>query len=194
MIRAAVLFSAALALPLQAEGLPVFDESLGFEIVGAVLDDGLLVNNNGTGFFCDVDDGMASSHLVLENCTPIIGPKAAAAFRGDDGPADIPDASGMTDVEFVAGLEVLPTAAFIPAIVTSLYTMGCVIDMDGGERIFLVELTHQIADQTGYTGPIDDWVVEAVEDLTEDAADMLVDQGRLVLDYDTKIATLTECL
>lgn len=187
MIRAAVLLSAAMALPLSAEGLPVFDETLGFEISGLALDGGLLVNNAGQGFFCDVDDSEKATHLVLRSCIPFLGPLAAAALN------DAPSADGPLEAGFVAGLETLPEPAFTPAIVDAFTEMGCVIDFNGGEDAFIAEVAHQLARSTGYTGPVTDVSFEAVKHLSEPAADAMVEQGRIVLDRDAMTATFTEC-
>lgn len=185
-----ILFGTALALSatgVSAQTLPVFDETLGFEILSVVKDEGVIVYSAGDTFFCEVDEGPADRYLVLSPCIPIVGPKAAAA-------ASAATTAGIQDAdEFIRGLEGLPATFFVPSVRRVMTGLGCTIDMKTGEKAFLASLARDIAAEANYTGALSDDLIDEISRITEDAAEMMLDQGMIIVDRDAGTARLKSC-
>ncbi len=188
MIRAALL-ALALAAPAMAQTLPVFDESKGFDIIGFVDgEDGLLVRNAEASFFCKVEEGKGKRFLVLSRCQPIVGPKAAGAAMQAAMKAE-PDEDALLEA-----LDAMPPEAFIPAVAKTLREMGCTINIgDSGEEAFVAALAPNVAAVAGYTVPLTTKAVDEIGEITEDAGEMMVEQGTVIVDRNAGTATLVDC-
>lgn len=181
---AAVLLLAA--APAVAQGLPVFNEALGYDVRGTV-DDGLIVANGGHVFYCEVDDGPDDRFFVLSKCAPIVGPGAAAQASR----ATLSKARG--EQAFIQALEQMPPSAFIPAVTQSLKEFGCVLDLRTGEDAFIAVLSRNVAKEAVYDGAMTEDLMDAIGELTEDTAELMLDTGLIVLDRDTRKAQLVNC-
>jgi len=185
-VRALVALCALAVTPALAQDVPVFQEERGFEILGGI-DDGLLIRNGGNAFYCEVDEGPDDRFLVMETCLPILGPKAAAAASR----ATLSKARGET--AFVEALEALPPAVFIPAVTQTMKEFGCVLDMRTGEDAFLAVLARHVAEEAVYDGAMTEDLIDAIGEVTEDTAEVMMDQGLIVLDRAAGKAHLVNC-
>ncbi len=185
MIRAGLL-AIGLASPALAQGLPVFDEAQGFEVLGAV-DDGVLIDNAGQAFYCEVEEGAGDRFLVLSLCLPILGPEAARAAQ-----ADVLSAAADEET-FLAALDGLPDMAFVPAIEAAMRAFGCTVDFGAGEEMFVAEVARQMAAAAGHDRALSADAIDEIGEMAEDAADIMLEQGRIVVDDDTRTARLQGC-
>lgn len=188
MIRAAV-FAALLATPVLAQDVPVFDETLGFDIISFVDgEDGLLVRNGGNSFFCEVEEGPQDQYLVLSLCLPIIGPKAAGAVIR----AQISNA--QSEEALLDALNAMPDMAFMPSIEKTLRDLGCTISLAGdGEEAFVAALAPNIAAAAGYTAPLSPDAIDEIGEISEDAGETMMKQGRVTVDREARSVTLVGC-
>lgn len=188
MIRrfAYLAVAASLAAPAGAQTLPVFDETLGFEVVG-VLDggDALVVRNGSSSFACEVEK--RSAFVALTECWAILGPKAARE-------ADrVAMSAEEREAVLLAAMEKLPDAAFFPAIEQTLMDFDCVFEFAEGEELFLTALAANVASQMGHEADLTRDAVKRVERLTDSAAEEMMKMGRITVDRATKTARLVGC-
>ena len=64
-----------------AQGTPVFDETIGFQVTGLSLDGQAMVSNGGHSFVCALASGDGS--LVLNGCVPVLSPAQQATIEAD---------------------------------------------------------------------------------------------------------------
>lgn len=187
MIRTAIALT-LMAGTAMAQALPQFDDTVGYDVIGTA-DDGLILKNGGNTFYCEVDDADGESYLYFEVCLPILGPSAVEAYQK----ARL--ASSADEADLLAALGSMPAVAFMPAIEQAIREdYACVVPMGGdAEDAFLRALAERIADQVGYDGTISVEAVEEIGEITEDAAMAMVDQGRITLDRDARVARLVDC-
>jgi hypothetical protein len=185
-LRIAALLSLTFAVPVTAQTLPVFDESLGYSIHGTV-DDGLLLQNGANVFYCEIDEDDDYRYYFMTECKPILTPgqvrdiaAAEAAASGDE-------------EALLAALEKLPKATFIPMVEQTMREMGCQLDFQTDEAAFLGGLARNVAREMGYDRPLSPDAIEEISDITEEAGDMMLDQGRITLDRDAGIVRLVDC-
>ena len=186
MIRtAAYVVAVMLAAGAGAQELPRFDEAAGFDVIGIADGDALVVKNAGHAFYCGLEEG--DGFLVLADCWPVLGPQAAQlAAQSVMGSAEregiLLDAVGQ-----------LPDAAFFPAIVDTMRAFGCVVDFSEGEEVFIAALATRIASQMGHDSQLSEDARDKIGQMTEDAADTMLEMGRIEVDRDTATARLVEC-
>ncbi|MBV7393525.1 hypothetical protein [Mameliella sediminis] len=185
-MRALAAVLALTVAPAFAQDVPAFNEELGFEILGGV-DDGLLVRNGAHAFYCEVEEGPGDRFFVLETCAPIIGPKAALAASR----ASLSKARG--EQAFLEALEAMPPAAFIPTVTQTMKEFGCVLDLRTGEDAFLAVLARHVAETAVYDGAMTEDLIDAIGEITEDTAELMLDQGLIVLDRSVGKAQLVDC-
>ncbi|GGF52326.1 hypothetical protein SAMN05216376_102309 [Mameliella alba] len=185
-MRALIALCALAVTPALAQDLPIFQEERGYEILGGI-DDGLLVRNGGHAFYCEVDEGPDDRFLVMERCLPILGPKAAASASR----ATLSRARG--EKAFVEAIEALPPSVFIPAVTQTMKEFGCVLDMRTGEDAFLAVLARHVAEEAVYDGEMTEGLIDAIGEVTEDTAEIMMDQGLIVLDRAAGKAHLVNC-
>lgn len=187
MIRA-TLALVLMAGTAMAQGLPQFDDTLGYDVIGTA-DEGLILKNDGTTFYCEVDDAEGETYLYFEVCLPILGPSAVQAYQKTR------LESSANEADLLAALESMPTIAFMPAIEQAIRDdYACVVPTGGDdEDAFLRALAERVADQVGYTGRLSAEAVDEIGEITEDAATTMIDQGRIVLDREARVARLADC-
>lgn len=169
------LLSVLIAGPVLAQDLPVFDETLGFEVRGTV-DDGLILSNGGATFYCEIDEGPDDAFLFLETCTPIVGPRTAARIAGAA-------ASGAQSAEaFAEAVDNLPAIAMVGAVERTLRAFDCTLSKDDDRTRVQTELARQAAADAGYTGPLTEDVLDAVGEKGEDALNIMIGSGVIVVD------------
>ena len=184
---AAALALATAPVSLAAQALPVFDETLGYEVHGTV-DDGLLLTNAGALFYCEVDEGPGDGYLVMTDCLPILGPKQATKIeRAAAGAAKSAEA-------FAASVDRLPALAMMGAVERTLRAFGCSLSKDNDKTDIQSELARQAARDAGYTGPLTGAVLDAVGEKGEDALKLMIGNGQIVVDpVDDSIVRLVGC-
>ncbi|SMX36635.1 hypothetical protein [Maliponia aquimaris] len=175
MTRYAIALAALVAAPALAQDLPVFDESLGFEVRGTV-DDGLILSNGGATFYCEVGEGPDDGYLVLDTCLPILGPKAAAQL--DEAAAG----AAQSAESFAEAVDRLPPVAMVGAVERTLQAFGCTLSKDDDKTEIQMELARQAAQDAGYRGPLTEDVLDAVGEKGEDTLKMMIDAGLIVVD------------
>lgn len=172
-------------LPAFAEGLPVFDDSLGFDVWGTV-SDGVIVSNGGAVFYCDIEEESTPRFFALTDCAPVIGPKAAIQARL---------AGAKEDEEaLIKVLSRLAPEQFVPDVAMTFREFeDCVVNFEADEKVFLRFLAARVTETAGYTGPLTDELVEAISDITSGTGDLMVEQERVLSDGDDKTARLVNC-
>ncbi|SLN41208.1 hypothetical protein [Roseisalinus antarcticus] len=136
----------------------------------------------GTSYVCEfrIDNAAA----VITGCAPLRHvSRAALAAAAEEREA------------LIVALSNLPPMVATVAVSGALRDMGCALrlgDMDDQELLTL--LTVAAAPHLGFDPAIvDEEIVEAVRPAIDEAGDILVDQGRLVINERLKVATLTDC-
>ncbi len=174
------------AAPLAAQDLPEFNERFNYEIKG-VIDDGLIIESGRHIFYCEIDEGPNDSYYALTDCAPILGPEAAAkASKSVMG-------SLTSEADFIEALEEIPIASLVPVVIESLKDVSCVVNFREGEEVFQQVLADNLAVSTGYKGPLTPEGIEEIGELAEDAAELLVRDGQVVVDRDAGTARLLDC-
>lgn len=168
-----------------AQELPRFDEAAGFDVVGVADGDGLIVKNAGHAFFCQIDEG--DGFLVLADCWPILGPQAAQlAAQSVMGTAE-------REEMLLDAVKRLPDAAFFPAIKATMRGFGCLVEFSQGEDVFIAALSSEIARQMGHDAPLSRDAQDEIGEMTKDAAEAMMDMGRIEVDRDSATARLVDC-
>ncbi|MGP6085529.1 hypothetical protein [Antarctobacter jejuensis] len=171
-LAAALVLTAA---PLAAQELPAFDETLGYDVHGTV-DDGLLLTNGGTLFYCEVDEGPGDRYLVMTQCLPILGPKEAKDVeRAAAGAAASAEA-------FATSVSKLPPVALMGAVGRTLRAFDCTLSKDDDQTEIQTVLAREAAKDAGYTGPLTEDVLDAVGDRGEKALELMIDNGQIEID------------
>ncbi|SNS27137.1 hypothetical protein [Antarctobacter heliothermus] len=174
------------AVPALAQDLPEFNERFSYEIKG-VFDDGLIIESGRHIFYCELDEGPDDAYLFMETCVPVLGPEAAAK-------ASKARMANLTDEgDFLEALERMPIETLMPAVIDSLKDINCVVNFRDGEDHFQAVLADNLATLTGYKGPLTPDGIEEIGELAEDAAEMLVKNGQIVVDRDAGTARLLDC-
>lgn len=183
----AIAMAAVWALPALAQDLPVFDEGLGYEVRGT-LDGGLLLSNGDATFLCMTGAAADDRYLVLETCTPIVGPRAAARIaQAAVGQAQAAEA-------FADAVHQLPTVALVGAVERTLQAFGCTLSKDDDKTEIQTELARQAALDAGYDGPLTEEVLDAVGEKGEETLKMMIANGQIVVDAeDDRRARLVGC-
>ncbi|MEN9062472.1 hypothetical protein [Ponticoccus litoralis] len=124
-----------------------------------------------------------------EVCLPILGPSAVEAYQASR------MATASTEEDFLAALDAMPEVAFMPAIeATMREDYACAVPMGGdAEDAFLRSLAERVADQAGFGGLLSAEAVDEIGEITEDAAERMIDQGRITLDREARVARLADC-
>lgn len=171
-----------------AQSLPQFDDTVGYDVIGTA-DDGLILKNGGNTFYCEIDDAEGETYLYFEVCLPILGPSAVEAYQKSR------MATASTEEDFLAALGAMPAMAFMPAVeATMREDYACAVPMGGdAEDAFLRTLAERVADQVGFGGFLSAEAVDEIGEITEDTAELMIDQGRITLDREARVARLADC-
>ena len=71
---------------------------------------------------------------------------------------------------------------------------ACAVPMGGdAEDAFLRTLAERVADQVGFGGLLSAEAVDEIGEITEDTAELMIDQGRITLDREARVARLVDC-
>lgn len=172
---AALALAALWAAPALADGVPVFDETLGYEVLG-VSDHTLTLSSAGTLFQCVIDEGPDGSYAIFHRCRPILGPKAAETVaRAAAGAAESEEA-------FVAAVRDLPPEALFGAVERTLRSFDCTLSKDDDKTAIQTELARQAAVDAAYDGPLTQRVLDVVGSRGEDALELMIGTGKIVID------------
>ncbi|WP_323770113.1 hypothetical protein [Antarctobacter sp.] len=185
-MRVWLALAALAATPALAQDLPEFNERFSFEIKG-VIDDGLVIESGRHLFYCEIDDGPDDTYYVMQNCLPVLGPEAAAKA------SKARMATLSNEVDFIRALERMPIETLLPAVIDSLKDVSCVVNFREGEEQFQGVLADNLATMTGYKGPLTPDGIEEIGEIAEDAAELLVRNGQVVVDRDAGTARLLDC-
>lgn len=176
------------AAPALAQDLPKFNETFSYDIKG-VIDDGLIIESGRHTFYCELDEGPDDAYLFMESCVPVLGPEAAAKA------AKARMAAITDEGDFIEALDRMPIESLMPAVIDSLKDVSCVLnfrDSDSEDR-FESAVADNLATMTGYKGPLTPDGIDEIGEIAEDAAELLVENGQVVVDRDAGTARLVDC-
>ncbi|MBT55894.1 MAG: hypothetical protein CMF72_21160 [Mameliella sp.] len=175
-----------IAAPAFAQDLPEFNETFSYEIKG-VIDDGLIIESGRHTFYCELDEGPDDAYLFLETCVPVLGPEAAAKA------AKARMAKISDEGDFIEALERMPIETLMPAVIQALKDVNCVLNFHDSGDHFESVVVGNLVTMNGYTGPLSPDGIEEIGEIAEDAAEMLVKNGQVVVDRDAGMARLVGC-
>jgi hypothetical protein len=184
MKKSVYLFSALMFMgtAVPAQNLPVFDEYKGFEMVGVLGHEILIVENGGTTFACWLNDGIEkqAGYQLIDPCYPIVTAKAASAILAAEN-------------ALIASLETLPIESFASAVKEAMRARNCTINTKVvDERVFRAEVALQVAQLVGHEGGLSANTTEKLADMADQAIEMMIDAGELAIG-DDRIVTLANC-
>lgn len=206
MIRA-ILALGLLAGGAQAQTLPEFDETLGYDVVGT-MDDGLVVTNAGQVFHCRLGAGPDRAYLTLQDCTVVLGPGTVAAYRqaeaqaadsaAQDAAREIVAEAPSDEQKLLSALNLYTDDAVKLQVAGAMRAQpGCAMDVgtgDGDARFGEAILARVLAD-LGYEGTLSDDALRQIKTFhVGDAVQEMVDEGRLAVDHSSGVLVrLVDC-
>lgn len=206
-MKRAILALALLAGGAQAQTLPAFDETLGYEVVGTI-SDGLVVTNAGRVFHCRLGSGLERAYLTLKDCAPILGADAVAAYQlaeaqaadsaAQDAAREIVAEAPGDEQKLLAALNLYSDDAVKQQVAAAMRAQpDCAMDVGSGEgdtRFGEAILARVLAD-LGYEGTLSDHALQQIKTfLVSDAVQLMVDAGTLAIDQSEGVwVRLADC-
>ncbi len=174
---AALVFASA-ASSVSAQPLPVFDEAKGFEVLGVLGHEGIVVKNAGALFVCHVNgDVEKDGYLLMDPCYPIVTAQALAAAAAEQVQAN----PALTEAMLLDMLEILPIGTFKTAISEAIRARGCSIDRDTArDDVFRLELAQQAAILIGYDGELTEEIIDEMMIRFDEAGEMMLAAGEML--------------
>ncbi|CUH80282.1 hypothetical protein [Tropicibacter naphthalenivorans] len=183
MIRTLAFLTIGFAAPALAQGMPVFDDAKGFDVVG-VMDGSLVVANGGHSFICSLRAG--GDVWQLANCEPIIGPAMAAQIEAEERAA-VEAAAVEQNTEareiFLRNLEVMPDVVFANLLADLLrQAPDCTLTASNKQELALIERAYAqlVIERFNYPAGLDSELIKALSKKLEDGGEVLDDREEVL--------------
>lgn len=172
--------------PVMAQdGLPVFDGTQGYRVLGPFSDGILVQNGAGLTFLCDAD---SANIVLLTGCRPVLTPEEVDAYVAAQAQAERRAAA----LEERNRLLALPEVIYERAARRTLSGQGCQVDLSR-QAALRGEVLPAFATALEVPGAQQGPLLRLLDDLFTQTLERLLRKGEITYDRTTRIARLVEC-
>lgn len=177
---------AALAAPALAEdGLPAFDGTGGYRVLGPYQDRLLVQGRAGVSFLCDTD---MANIVLLTDCRPVLTPEQVDAYVAAEAEA----ARRSALLEERDRLLALPEAIYEQAGRRTLSAQGCQVNLNQATAL-RGEVLPTFADALNVPPTAQADLIRLLDDLFTQTLQRLLRKHEITYDRASRVARLVEC-
>ncbi|WP_172330748.1 hypothetical protein [Mangrovicoccus sp. HB161399] len=184
-LAAALAMAACGTAAAASDGLPVFDGTAGYAVIGPY-EGGLLVQDRrGPAFLCDTD---IANVVLLKNCRPVLTAGQMEAYATAKAQSDRQQAVADERSRVLA----LPEAEFERAGRRTLSEQGCQVDL-GRSAALSADVLPAFAAALGIPDELQPGMMRLTDDLFTQTLERLLRKRQITFDRATRVARLVEC-